>query len=104
MNITDIDDKIIKRARQNHLYENYLAENHSLDKILSDAKSVMQTCENTIKNTTDPDKRTMHEKMLISVKETIEELLVAVKSNDQAKIQECQGVRIFCIAPRYELN
>ena len=23
MNITDIDDKIIKRARQNHLYENY---------------------------------------------------------------------------------
>nr|CAH7726848.1 unnamed protein product [Callosobruchus chinensis] len=27
MNITDIDDKIIKRARQNHLYEKYVNEN-----------------------------------------------------------------------------
>ncbi|OXU20446.1 hypothetical protein TSAR_012516 [Trichomalopsis sarcophagae] len=92
MNITDIDDKIIKRARQNHLYENYLAENHTLDQILSDAKSVMQTFENTVKSTTDPDKRTMYEKMLIRVKESIEKLEVAVKSNDEAQIKECQEV------------
>ena len=33
MNITDIDDKIIKRARQNHLYKEYLEKNHPLEKV-----------------------------------------------------------------------
>jgi cysteinyl-tRNA synthetase len=48
MNITDIDDKIIKRARQNHLYDKYVAEGHSLEKILDDANKVMQVGANTI--------------------------------------------------------
>jgi cysteinyl-tRNA synthetase len=42
MNITDIDDKIIKRARQNHLYDEYLKKNHNLEKILDDSNKVMQ--------------------------------------------------------------
>nr|CAH7726847.1 unnamed protein product [Callosobruchus chinensis] len=37
MNITDIDDKIIKRARQNHLYEKYVNEKHSLENVIADA-------------------------------------------------------------------
>lgn len=41
MNITDIDDKIIKRARQNHLFEKYSSQNHPLEKVLSDAKKVL---------------------------------------------------------------
>lgn len=40
LNITDIDDKIIKRARQNHLFEKYIGENHGLEKLLDDAKEV----------------------------------------------------------------
>lgn len=40
MNITDIDDKIIKRARQNYLYEIYVKEKRTLDNLLDDAKSV----------------------------------------------------------------
>lgn len=40
MNITDIDDKIIKRARQNYLFERYLGEKHSLEEVLHDAKKV----------------------------------------------------------------
>lgn len=40
MNITDIDDKIIKRARQNYLFEKYVAENKSLEDILTDSKQV----------------------------------------------------------------
>lgn len=93
MNITDIDDKIIKRARQNHLYDNYINENHSLDRILSDAKDVMTTFESTVKSTTDPDKRNMFESMLIRVKQAIEKLEVAVKSKDEARIKEFQEVR-----------
>lgn len=43
MNITDIDDKIIKRARQNYLYEKYVAENRPLNEVLSDAKEARIT-------------------------------------------------------------
>nr|CAH7726849.1 unnamed protein product [Callosobruchus chinensis] len=41
MNITDIDDKIIKRARQNHLYEKYVNEKHSLENVIADARKVI---------------------------------------------------------------
>ena len=34
MNITDIDDKIIKRARQNYLYEKFVAESKPLEETL----------------------------------------------------------------------
>lgn len=40
MNITDIDDKIIKRARQNYLFEKYAEKEQPLEKVLSDAKKV----------------------------------------------------------------
>lgn len=42
MNITDIDDKIIKRARQNYLFEKYAAKEQPLEKVLSDAKKVIR--------------------------------------------------------------
>lgn len=41
MNITDIDDKIIKRARQNYLFEQYSLDKRPLDIVLSDAKEVI---------------------------------------------------------------
>lgn len=41
MNITDIDDKIITRARQNYLFEQYVLEKHPLPKVISDAKEVI---------------------------------------------------------------
>lgn len=40
MNITDIDDKIIKRARQNYLFEKYASEKRSLQEVIIDAKQV----------------------------------------------------------------
>jgi hypothetical protein len=33
--------KIIKRARQNYLYENYISQNHPLDKVLLDCNEVL---------------------------------------------------------------
>ncbi|CAB4064395.1 CARS [Lepeophtheirus salmonis] len=41
MNITDIDDKIIRRARQNHLYGEYVAKNHELSNIINDINDVL---------------------------------------------------------------
>lgn len=90
MNITDIDDKIIKRARQNYLYEKYVEENHTLDEILDDAKSVMSNFEATVKITTDADKKYMLQKMLSNVEKAIGNLENAVKLKDQDKIKEFQ--------------
>jgi cysteinyl-tRNA synthetase len=59
MNITDIDDKIIKRARQNHLYRQYAAAGHPLERVLEDCHAVLLYFAGVVKTTTDPDKRTM---------------------------------------------
>lgn len=64
MNITDIDDKIIKRARQNYLYERYVASSTSLEQIVSDHKEVLEQLNDVIAKNTDPDKKTMLARML----------------------------------------
>ncbi len=80
MNITDIDDKIIKRARQNHLYETYLSENHNLEKVLSDCNAVMLHFRTVVEQTTDPDKRAMHERLFNSLKEAVNKVAEAVQT------------------------
>lgn len=64
MNITDIDDKIIMRARQQHLYEKYVKEQKNLNDIIDDATQVVNYYENVVKNTADPDKKNVMQKML----------------------------------------
>lgn len=64
MNITDIDDKIIKRARQNYLYERYANSSASLEQILSDHKEVLDQLNDVIAKNTDPDKQTLLARML----------------------------------------
>lgn len=59
MNITDIDDKIIKRARQNYLYEQYASSSASLEQILDDHKQVLDQLNDVIAKNTDPDKKTL---------------------------------------------
>lgn len=95
MNITDIDDKIIKRARQNYLYEKYIKENHTLDKILDDAKNVMYIFEDIVKSTTDIDKKYILQNILYNVEKAIENLEDAVKLKDEDKMKEFQEVYIF---------
>lgn len=88
MNITDIDDKIIKRARQNYLYDTYLAEKRELDVVLEDVKRVMGDFEQKLPKVTDPDKRAMLERTLIRVRNVVDSLRTAVQSNDQKKVNE----------------
>ncbi|OWK17121.1 CARS, partial [Cervus elaphus hippelaphus] len=42
MNITDIDDKIIKRARQNHLFERYRGTQPQAAQLLEDVRAALQ--------------------------------------------------------------
>jgi len=89
MNITDIDDKIIKRARQDHLYDKYIAgEGHNLQKNLDDAKSVLEYVSENVKKATDPDKKDMFGRLLDSMTGGIEELEVAVKSRDEEETKK----------------
>ena len=92
MNITDIDDKIIKRARQDHLYDKYIAGGHNLQKNLDDAKSVLEYVSETVKKTTDSDKKDMFGRLLDRMTGAIEELEVAVKSKDEEEIQKAHEV------------
>ena len=62
MNITDIDDKIIKRARQNHLYEEYKQQNRDAEILLSEVNEAKVLLEKNIAASTDPDKKNMQEK------------------------------------------
>ena len=59
MNITDIDDKIIRRARQTHLFQEYVAAKHPLEQVLEDCNAALKYFAEVVKATTDPDKRTM---------------------------------------------
>ena len=59
VNITDIDDKIIRRARQNHLFERYVADDPDLNRVIADCNEVSLAFGETVKKTTDPDKKAM---------------------------------------------
>ncbi len=90
MNITDIDDKIIKRARQNHLYEEYLAKNHPLDKVLVDCNEVMLHFAQVVTKTVDVDKRAMQERLFAKLKDAVDGVNDAVKSGKVDEVKSAQ--------------
>jgi len=87
MNITDIDDKIIKRARQNYLFERYRNEGHGLAKVLSDCNSVMLDFKNILEKTTDPDKRGMQQRLFEKLHSAVTKVAVTVKENNLDQLE-----------------
>lgn len=75
MNITDIDDKIIKRARTTYLVKQYRQEKPSQDQIYEDIAAAMAEHNTKITETTDPDKK----KMLVDEIEKVKVSASAVK-------------------------
>lgn len=65
MNITDIDDKIIKRARQQHLFDGYVAADaaRSIDDLLADRRLVLAAFDAQRAANTDADKKVMLDKL-----------------------------------------
>ncbi|XP_066266221.1 cysteine--tRNA ligase, cytoplasmic-like [Branchiostoma lanceolatum] len=74
MNITDIDDKIIKRARQNHLLEQYVDKKPSQKQLLEDVQTAMQPYRQKLEKETDPDKKAMLQRITNKVEETVSKL------------------------------
>ena len=89
MNITDIDDKIIKRARQNYLYQSFVEKQHDLETILLNINSAVEHLSGQMKVTTDPDKRNMQEKMLSKITAAVTKMEEATKTGvgkDEAQV------------------
>ncbi|KAL9955644.1 hypothetical protein ACROYT_G036997 [Oculina patagonica] len=92
MNITDIDDKIIFRARRNHLLEKYTEEDNTPEKILEDVNTALEIVisfsptQKKMKNTTDEDKKNMYLRIIEKVKSCSSRLkdLQATNSSDEA--------------------
>ncbi|XP_067118536.1 cysteine--tRNA ligase, cytoplasmic [Centruroides vittatus] len=83
MNITDIDDKIIQRARQQYLFNQYANKECSISEVLKDVKDALTAYIEKSKSTNDPDKKKLQE-------QTISKTLDAIKNaendmNDLAK-------------------
>ncbi|CAH0397272.1 unnamed protein product [Chilo suppressalis] len=95
MNITDIDDKIIKRARQNYLYEKYLKDPKNLNETVDDAIAVVNYYEAVVKQTGDSDKKNALQKMLDNVATSVKSLQSAVQENvdEKIKIARCEMLK-----------
>lgn len=81
MNITDIDDKIIKRARQTYLLEKYMKENHPWKKILDDTVEAMKPFSEKVRTETDPDKKAMYDRMTEKVNKALTEFEAVLNNN-----------------------
>ncbi|XP_077177658.1 cysteine--tRNA ligase, cytoplasmic isoform X1 [Paroedura picta] len=79
MNITDIDDKIIKRARQNHLFEQYREKKPSAAQLLEDVHTASEPFSVKLHETSDPDKKQMLERIQNAVKGAVEPLEKALQ-------------------------
>ncbi|XP_066108410.1 cysteine--tRNA ligase, cytoplasmic isoform X1 [Saccopteryx bilineata] len=85
MNITDIDDKIIRRARQNHLFEQYRERQPRAAQLLEDVHAALQPFSVKLSQTTDPDKKQMLERLQQAVQLAAEPLERAVRSELSAE-------------------
>lgn len=97
MNITDIDDKIIKRARQNHLHQEYVQGAPALDRVLDDYAEVLKLFQARLEENTDPDKRVMLEGMISRMEAGVKQLTEVVKTTDEGRVAEEQSAFLECI-------
>uniref|UniRef100_A0A671X7J8 Cysteine--tRNA ligase, cytoplasmic n=1 Tax=Sparus aurata TaxID=8175 RepID=A0A671X7J8_SPAAU len=86
MNITDIDDKIIKRARQNFLLEQYKEKKPQAAQILQDVLSAREPFQAHLAATTDPDKKQMLERLDAAVTAALQPLQAAMDSKAAAEV------------------
>ncbi|KAF8771005.1 cysteine--tRNA ligase, cytoplasmic-like [Argiope bruennichi] len=85
MNITDIDDKIIKRARQKFLFDEYVKKSTDVKTVISDVRESVQIYKKLLETTEDVDKRTMLENIIEKTENAVQnaENSISSKTDDQ---------------------
>uniref|UniRef100_A0A915JLD0 Cysteine--tRNA ligase, cytoplasmic n=1 Tax=Romanomermis culicivorax TaxID=13658 RepID=A0A915JLD0_ROMCU len=86
MNITDIDDKIIKRARHRYLMYNYTKNGLKVEKVISDAKIALSIFKKRYEAETNAEKKIMLDSMLTKVYNTVSELEQNLRGKNEEKI------------------
>lgn len=74
MNVTDIDDKIIRRARQHHLFDEYKAKGHSNEEVVKDVTASLEAAKKKLATTEDVDKKAMYSRLIGQVEEAVKTL------------------------------
>ncbi|VDP09540.1 unnamed protein product [Soboliphyme baturini] len=95
MNITDIDDKIIKRARQKYLLKAYLEKDVSLEQLITEIISAIKQYKQKFEEESSPDKKKMMQQVLTIVDAAASEFEAALKSSDQAKIELAKNMLLL---------
>ncbi|KAJ1349923.1 hypothetical protein KIN20_005602 [Parelaphostrongylus tenuis] len=93
MNITDIDDKIIKRARQRHLLTKYLenaGNNATVQKTIEDVLASLENFKKKFDGETDPDKKKLYETMIGKVDKSAQFLEHALQNKDNEGINKAR--------------
>ncbi|XP_072033944.1 cysteine--tRNA ligase, cytoplasmic-like [Amphiura filiformis] len=102
MNITDIDDKIIKRGRTNYLIEEYIKKTSCPKQVLKDAKEAMEPFECKMAKEENPDKKEMYKNIICKSKAAIE-TLDGVLNGEKVPIEQLekpkQGVLVAARDP-----
>jgi cysteinyl-tRNA synthetase len=91
MNITDVDDKIIRRARQNFLFDEYLKKNVALQQLISDVNASMEIFHQKVEENKDPDKAIMMDRIIKGVEDAENGLRKAI---EVARTDEIMKARI----------
>jgi len=79
--ISDIDDKIIKRARQEYIFNLYGESTKDIKKMSNDVTLALDAYVKATLLETDPDKKTMREKCLEKIREVMESVEKEIKLN-----------------------
>lgn len=87
MNITDIDDKIITRARQNFLFDEYVKKDLSLEQFVDDVTASMIPFREKATENKDPDKQIMMDKIIVNVTQAVDSLKKAIESKKDDEIK-----------------
>ncbi|KAM6980010.1 cysteine--tRNA ligase, cytoplasmic [Aplochiton taeniatus] len=91
MNITDIDDKIIKRARQNYLLDQYKKKIPGSSQILKDVISAREPFQAKLAETTDFDKKQMLERLDAAVTAALVPLQASIGSKAAQEVLQQQS-------------
>uniref|UniRef100_F1L1Z1 cysteine--tRNA ligase n=1 Tax=Ascaris suum TaxID=6253 RepID=F1L1Z1_ASCSU len=94
MNITDIDDKIIKRARQNHLLDAYMSQEASkmdVTKVIKDVLDALEVFKERVDSETDPDKKNMYDTMILKVNVAVKGLEKALESKEKSSLEAAKN-------------
>jgi len=81
----DIDDKIIKRARQEYIFSQYGESTKDIQKMTNDVTLALDSYVKGILVETDSDKKTMREKCLGKIREVMETVEKEIKSSPEDK-------------------